>query len=184
MNRTEKTELASVLKEKFTKASVAMFADYKGLTAVQADDLRRLLRPTNTEVKVLKNNVARLVTKDGKMGEHALRHPGSHIPPHHGEARPTLYGRSVEQALRGRRCHQHGCEGTSSSPGTVGACAAPYTWPRWSARYRCPALEARRGYAVRPIAGSPGSYHGSTGASQPTLSAFLREVSIASASRL
>jgi large subunit ribosomal protein L10 len=71
MNRTDKTELAAVLKEKFSKANVALFADYKGLTAVQADDLRRLLRVTNTEVKVLKNNVARLVTKEGKMGEHA-----------------------------------------------------------------------------------------------------------------
>ena len=71
MNRTDKTELASVLKDKFSKAKVALFADYKGLTAVQADDLRRQLRVTNTEVKVLKNNVARLVTKEGKMGEHA-----------------------------------------------------------------------------------------------------------------
>jgi large subunit ribosomal protein L10 len=71
MNRTEKTELASVLKDKFTRASVAVFADYKGLTATQADDLRRQLRATNTEVKVLKNNVARLVTKEGKMGENA-----------------------------------------------------------------------------------------------------------------
>lgn len=71
MNRTEKAELASALQEKFTKAKVALFADYKGLTATQADDLRRVLRATNTEVKVLKNNVARLVTKEGKMGDQA-----------------------------------------------------------------------------------------------------------------
>ena len=71
MNRTEKTELASSLKDKFTRAQVAIFADYKGLTATQADNLRRALRPLNTEVKVLKNNVARLITKDGSMGEEA-----------------------------------------------------------------------------------------------------------------
>ncbi|MGK5084795.1 50S ribosomal protein L10 [Bdellovibrionota bacterium FG-1] len=71
MNRTEKTELASVLKEKFNKAKVAIFADYKGITATQADDLRRQLRGTHAEVKVLKNNVARLLTKDGSMGEEA-----------------------------------------------------------------------------------------------------------------
>jgi large subunit ribosomal protein L10 len=71
MNRTEKAELASALNTKFSKASVAVFADYKGLTATQADDLRRLLRATNTEVKVLKNNVARLVTKEGKLGDQA-----------------------------------------------------------------------------------------------------------------
>jgi large subunit ribosomal protein L10 len=71
MNRTEKTELASQLGDKFSKANVAIFADYKGLTATQADDLRRLLRAHKTEVKVLKNNVARLVTKEGKLGDQA-----------------------------------------------------------------------------------------------------------------
>ena len=71
MNKTEKTELANELKDKFTKAHVAIFADYKGLKASEADDLRRQLRATQTEVKVLKNNVARLVTKEGKMGDHA-----------------------------------------------------------------------------------------------------------------
>lgn len=71
MNRTDKAELASELKDKFSKAVVAIFADYKGLTATQADDLRRTLRAHKTEVKVLKNNVARLVTKDGSMGKEA-----------------------------------------------------------------------------------------------------------------
>jgi large subunit ribosomal protein L10 len=71
MNRTEKSELASQLQDKFSKAKVALFADYKGMSANQADDLRRALRATNTEVKVLKNNIARLVTKEGKMGDQA-----------------------------------------------------------------------------------------------------------------
>lgn len=73
MNRTEKTQLAQDLKEKFSKANVAIFADYKGLTATQADDLRRLLRVQKAEVKVLKNNIARLVTKDGQMGDDAKK---------------------------------------------------------------------------------------------------------------
>jgi large subunit ribosomal protein L10 len=71
MNRTEKTELASSLRDKFAKATVSIFADYKGLTAPQADDLRRQLRTVQSEVLVLKNNVARLLTKDGSMGEGA-----------------------------------------------------------------------------------------------------------------
>ena len=71
MNRNEKAELASALKEKFQKAHVAIFADYKGLSAPQADELRRQLRATVAEVKVLKNNVARLLTKDGALGEEA-----------------------------------------------------------------------------------------------------------------
>lgn len=71
MNRTEKTEMATTLKDKFARAKVAVFADYKGLSATQADDLRRQLRTVKTEVKVLKNNVARLITKDGAMGAQA-----------------------------------------------------------------------------------------------------------------
>ena len=68
MNRTDKTALAAELKDKFAKAKVAIFADYKGLKASQADDLRRQLRGHNVEVKVLKNNVARLFAKDGALG--------------------------------------------------------------------------------------------------------------------
>jgi large subunit ribosomal protein L10 len=71
MNRAEKTQLADELKDKFSKANVAIFADYKGLTATQADELRKQLRAQKAEVKVLKNNIARLVTKEGKMGESA-----------------------------------------------------------------------------------------------------------------
>ncbi|MBI2712070.1 MAG: 50S ribosomal protein L10 [Bdellovibrio sp.] len=71
MNRNEKVELAGALKEKFMKAQVAIFADYKGLSATQADNLRKALRATKAEVKVLKNNVARLITKDGSMGAEA-----------------------------------------------------------------------------------------------------------------
>jgi large subunit ribosomal protein L10 len=69
MNRVEKSELANELKEKFDKAQVALFADYKGLTANQADDLRKQLRAQKVEVRVLKNNVARLVSKDGHLGD-------------------------------------------------------------------------------------------------------------------
>ena len=71
MDKATKTALASTLKEKFSKAQVAIFSDYKGLTATQADDLRRQLRVHKVEVKVIKNNVARVVTKDGAMGAEA-----------------------------------------------------------------------------------------------------------------
>lgn len=73
MNRTDKSELAQTLKDKFAKANVAIFADYKGLKATQADDLRRQLRQHKVEVKVLKNNVARLLTKEGQMGAEAQK---------------------------------------------------------------------------------------------------------------
>lgn len=71
MERGKKESLATELKDKFARAKVAIFADYKGLKALEADDLRRALRAKNTEVKVLKNNIGRLITKDGSMGDDA-----------------------------------------------------------------------------------------------------------------
>jgi len=71
MDRTNKENLATELKEKFTKAALTIFADYKGLKASEADELRRSLRAQKTEVKVLKNNIGRLITKDGQFGEDA-----------------------------------------------------------------------------------------------------------------
>ena len=71
MDRTNKESLATELKGKFTKARITFFADYKGLKSIEADELRRSLRAKDTEVKVLKNNIGRLIVKDGDMGEDA-----------------------------------------------------------------------------------------------------------------
>lgn len=68
MNKSEKIQLANELKDKFSKAKVALFADYKGLTSPQADELRRQIRSTKGEVRVLKNNIGRIVAKDATMG--------------------------------------------------------------------------------------------------------------------
>jgi large subunit ribosomal protein L10 len=69
MDRTTKETMATELKEKFGKANITLFADYKGLKSTQADSLRRLLRAKQCEVQVLKNNIGRLISKDGSMGE-------------------------------------------------------------------------------------------------------------------
>lgn len=68
MNNVAKTELAKTLKEKFSTANLAVFVDYKGLGATKADELRRKLRTHKAEVKVLKNNIARLAVQDGSLG--------------------------------------------------------------------------------------------------------------------
>lgn len=68
MNRAGKAELTSEMKDKFSRAQVAIFADYKGLSAPQADELRRVLRTHKVEVQVLKNNLARMAAKDGSLG--------------------------------------------------------------------------------------------------------------------
>lgn len=71
MDRTNKENLATELKGKFEKANITFFADYKGLKSTEADSLRRALRTKQCEVKVLKNNIGRLIVKDGSMGEDA-----------------------------------------------------------------------------------------------------------------
>ena len=71
MDRTNKENLAATLREKFQKANITFFADYKGLKSSEADNLRRALRAQKAEVKVLKNNIGRLITKGGEMGEDA-----------------------------------------------------------------------------------------------------------------
>jgi large subunit ribosomal protein L10 len=68
MNKSNKDVFAKDLKEKFSKAQTTIFADYKGLKATKADELRKALRAENCEVKVLKNNLARVIAKDGSLG--------------------------------------------------------------------------------------------------------------------
>jgi len=69
MIKGQKAELATKLKEKFSRAQVAIFADYKGLKATDADEFRKQVRATNGQVVVLKNNIARQAVKDGSLGE-------------------------------------------------------------------------------------------------------------------
>jgi large subunit ribosomal protein L10 len=71
MDRNTKETMAVALKEKFAKSNITLFADYKGLKSTQADALRRALRAKQCEVQVLKNNIGRLISKDGSMGEAA-----------------------------------------------------------------------------------------------------------------
>ena len=69
MNKTDKVESLKELKESFSKANAAFFADYKGLTANQMNDLRKKLRASNVKVTIAKNNLSRIAVKDAKLGE-------------------------------------------------------------------------------------------------------------------
>ena len=68
LNRTQKQEWASNFKQKLEKSKVAVFADYKGLKAGAADDLRKRIRDKKGEVKVLNNRIARKSVADGSLG--------------------------------------------------------------------------------------------------------------------
>lgn len=71
MDKNQKHEHAAELTTKLRRANVAIFADYKGVTAVQADLIRKTLRGLDGEVKVVKNNVARKIVESGEFGEDA-----------------------------------------------------------------------------------------------------------------
>jgi len=68
-NRAAKSEAVAELRESFGKAKAAFFADYKGVTVEQMTELRKKLRPLNVQVKIIKNNLARLAVKEAKLGE-------------------------------------------------------------------------------------------------------------------
>jgi large subunit ribosomal protein L10 len=69
VDKTEKTSAIADLKDSFSKANAAFFADYKGLTVEQVNDLRKKLRAHKVQVKVVKNNLARLAVREAKLGE-------------------------------------------------------------------------------------------------------------------
>ena len=71
MDKSQKATSVADLKDAFGKAKAAFFADYKGLTVEQVNELRKRLRAHNVKVKVIKNNLARLAVKEAKLGENA-----------------------------------------------------------------------------------------------------------------
>lgn len=64
MNKNEKLDWSKDFHQELQKSKVAIFADYKGLKAGEADDLRRRARTSNVQIRVLKNNLARLGAND------------------------------------------------------------------------------------------------------------------------
>ena len=70
MNRTEKEQLVSELKEKLQGASALYYTDFTGLNVKRMTDLRRRLRKANVEYVVIKNTLAlRAVNESGLVGE-------------------------------------------------------------------------------------------------------------------
>jgi large subunit ribosomal protein L10 len=59
MNRAEKVENVGALTDDFAKASVAVLAEYRGLTAGQMNKLRRVVREAEGRCRVAKNRLAK-----------------------------------------------------------------------------------------------------------------------------
>jgi large subunit ribosomal protein L10 len=63
MNKQEKTAEIESLKALFAKTQLAILTDYKGLKVNEFNDLRRKLRASGSELKVVKNRLAKIALK-------------------------------------------------------------------------------------------------------------------------
>ncbi len=59
MSREKKAQIIDRLQESFSKCSINILTDYRGLTTTEMTDLRRRLQKSNSEYKVVKNTLAR-----------------------------------------------------------------------------------------------------------------------------
>jgi large subunit ribosomal protein L10 len=59
------------VKDRMTRASIAISADYRGMTVADITGLRRALRPANAEVKVVKNTLASMAATQAGRPEMA-----------------------------------------------------------------------------------------------------------------
>jgi large subunit ribosomal protein L10 len=64
MRKEEKSALVEELSASFSRASIALLSDYKGVKAGESDDMRRRIRAVNGEFRVAKNTLVRLAIKD------------------------------------------------------------------------------------------------------------------------
>ena len=71
MPTPRKVAMLAEIRDAMARASVAISADYRGLTVAQLTELRRALRPANVEVKVVKNTLAALAAKEAGRPEMA-----------------------------------------------------------------------------------------------------------------
>jgi large subunit ribosomal protein L10 len=63
-----KIDNVQALKERLGAAKTAVLTEYRGLTVRQISDLRKQLKATAAEYKVVKNRLARLAIRDSPLG--------------------------------------------------------------------------------------------------------------------
>ena len=63
MDRQTKEAVVASMTEVFRKAQVGFLVDFRGLTVAQATELRRRLRNAKSDMRVLKNNLAKRALK-------------------------------------------------------------------------------------------------------------------------
>lgn len=73
MTKEKKTSEIQALSERFGKAKAAFLVDFKGLSVDQVTKLRKSLRPSDSEMKVVRNTLALRALKDHPTTESALK---------------------------------------------------------------------------------------------------------------
>ena len=71
MPTPRKVAMLAETKDRMSRASIAISADYSGLTVAQLTDLRRALRPANADVKIVKNTLASMAATQANRPEMA-----------------------------------------------------------------------------------------------------------------
>ncbi len=69
MNRAQKADVVSQLKEKADRASIAVVTDFKGLKVEEMTELRARLRAAGVDYQVVKNTLARIAFQDSPHGQ-------------------------------------------------------------------------------------------------------------------
>ena len=64
MNRAEKEACVDNLHKKLAGSQLAVLVDYKGLNVAKMTELRRILRNTGMDIRVVKNTLMRLASKE------------------------------------------------------------------------------------------------------------------------
>ena len=64
LTRAQKEELVRNLREKFQEAQAVFVTSFKGLTANESNELRRLIREAGGEYRVVKNTLLRIASAD------------------------------------------------------------------------------------------------------------------------
>lgn len=69
MSKEKKAQIIDRLQETFSKCSVGILTDYRGLTVAEVTGLRRKLREAGIEYKVVKNTLARFAAERAERAD-------------------------------------------------------------------------------------------------------------------
>lgn len=72
MDRARKAEEISAISDRFSRAKAAFLVDFKGMNVEEVTTLRKSLTPIESEMKVVRNTLAKLALKDHPEADAAL----------------------------------------------------------------------------------------------------------------